>query len=131
MKIDDKIKHEIMRYESMLHHPNDFTMAAVSCLLDESFSETGQSGKVWNKAQIINHFYALQPDYAENNNIVMLDWRFKRVSDEIILLIYTMRKTNLSTKSSTYSLRSSLWKKQSGRWVMVFHQGTPDRSCQH
>ena len=125
MKIDDKLKSEIINYEVMLQNLNDFSIAELSCLLDDDFSEIGQSGIVWNKEQVMNHFDNLKSGCENNNEIVMLDEQFKLISEEIILLTYKTKKTNLSTKFATYSLRSSLWKKQNDRWVMLFHQGTP------
>jgi hypothetical protein len=92
--------------------------AVVSSMLADGFQEFGSSGQVYSKDQVIA---ALQSESALQ--ITIENFRAKLLTDEVALITYRARKNN-HEKSTTESLRSSIWIFQSGEWRMIFHQGT-------
>lgn len=50
---------------------------------------------------------------------------FITVDKSVVLITYTFKQTDTSSNFTRSSRRSSLWKKQRERWVMLFHQGAP------
>ena len=52
------------------------------------------------------------------------DFVLRPLADDVVLLTY--RSFRLAEgKEDDHTLRSSIWKFISGRWQMIFHQGTP------
>jgi hypothetical protein len=83
-------------------------------LLHEAFREFGASGRVWDRAQIVDSLAADPgdtPAEPEDLQAVML-------TDDVILLTYRARRPDRT------SLRSSLWVRGEAGWKLLFHQGT-------
>jgi len=87
-------------------------------LLSPAFCEFGTSGNVWKHADIIKT--ANNPD---NRNIVATNFNLKLLGDDVALLTYKADIT-YSDGTRVYSLRSSIWKRNSVSWQLEFHQGT-------
>ena len=86
---------------------------AVVELLHDDFREFGASGRVWDRASIVD---ALASDpgpgaVADDVNAVPL-------GDDAVLVTYVARNPQ------RVSLRSSVWVRSGGRWRILFHQGT-------
>jgi hypothetical protein len=91
----------------------------VASLLTEDFREFGSSGKAWSRDEIL---YLLETEqYAAP---VMEDFQCRELSDGVALVTYRTVRRDSSTGKCSEALRSSLWVYESGRWRMVFHQGT-------
>ncbi len=88
----------------------------VAALLADDFVEFGSSGRVYDKAMIIE-LLARDQDNAPPPTVNDLVVRF--LTPEVALVTYRA----VATKRET--LRSSLWLLSRGRWRMTFHQGTP------
>lgn len=86
-----------------------------SALIAEDFVEFGSSGKIWSKAEIVAAISAWDP--VER---IVEDFRVRDLSPSVCLVTY---KSSSSGKPG-YTLRSSVWRNESGRWRIVFHQGT-------
>jgi hypothetical protein len=94
---------------------------AVGYLLADEFIEFGNSGRVYDKRQIIEALQQETPD--PTTRISLVDFVARRLASEVILVTYqTIRPDRPES-----CLRSSIWKLIEGRWQMVFHQGTPSR----
>ncbi len=83
--------------------------------LSDEFVEIGRSGRVYDKAQILEAVGA-EPDGVA---IEASDFVFRRIAEGVVLVTYATRSHNGS------ALRSSIWRKAGERWQLVFHQGTP------
>jgi len=95
---------------------------AVSNLLADSFVEFGRSGRVYEKEEVVRRLAAESIEPPETHTA--RDFVPRPLADDIVLLTY--RSFRLAEgKEDRHTLRSSLWKFISGRWQMVFHQGTP------
>ena len=125
MCITNQTMREILNYEKMLQTPKNFSIEDLSMLIDENFYEVGQSGKSWNKEQIIEYFNQQISNTKNPCVVTMEDEKFVTVDKSIVLITYIFKQTDASSNFSSSSRRSSLWKKQGEKWVMLFHQGTP------
>jgi len=54
---------------------------------------------------------------ARTNDAVVDDFEIELLATEVVLATYRMPPPHAS-------LRSSIWVRRNGRWVMRFHQGT-------
>ncbi len=83
-------------------------------LLDPEFREFGASGRVWDRASILDMMAG-----DDGAPPVMDDIAATRLSDDVILLTYRTREPGRT------ALRSSVWRRSvGGPWRIVFHQGT-------
>ena len=83
-------------------------------LLDNEFSEIGQSGRLYGKAEMLE---ALRAFPGFNGPRSIQDLEAKALSGDVVLLIYRVLETG--------TRRSSIWRRADGQWRLVFHQGTP------
>ena len=82
-------------------------------LIADDFMEFGAAGEIYNKQDIL----ASLP-YENIRKFNIHDFDIKELSENIILALYKLEEERGS------SLRSSIWKRASNGWHMVFHQGT-------
>ena len=112
--------------ETSLHRPEVRTSALhVAELLTDEFVEFGKSGRVYDRQVTID---ALAGESVSGASIVpqVTDFSVVALSNEVVLVRYRSVRTTVSDARRRFeTLRSSIWKLDSGRWQMVFHQGTP------
>ena len=87
-------------------------------LLADDFYEIGESGKQYNKQDILNDL--LKQTEAK---FTIQNFNAVEISPGIILATYQAEKEIAGNKTS--SLRSSFWQNRNGKWQITFHQGTP------
>jgi hypothetical protein len=95
----------------------------VGRLLADDFIEVGSSGYAYDKQQIIEALRQEKPDPAER--ISMAEFAARRLAPGIFLVTYRTIRDRGPDEPGRSRLRSSIWKLIDGRWLMVFHQGTP------
>ena len=87
-------------------------------LIADEFVEFGSSGRVWDKASV------LEVVPAESGLAFSLqDFAATELAPDLVHT--TFRLSIRDPNSERHSLRSSLWIRRSGRWQILFHQGTP------
>jgi hypothetical protein len=86
---------------------------AIGELLSEDFREFGASGRVWDRATILETLSA-EPPYP----ITSENFECQRLSSDLALLTY------IAANPARKTLRSSLWRLEGDRWRVLFHQGT-------
>ena len=86
--------------------------ARVLSLLHPEFTEYGASGCVWDRTSIADATDSATVDIA------MSDVEAKRLGVDAVLLTYR------SDAEGHHALRSSTWVRESGTWLLLFHQGT-------
>lgn len=98
----------------------------VADLLADEFVEFGKSGRVYNKQVTVD---ALANESSLGSMIVpkVTDFSITSLSSNVVLVTYRSVRALPDGIRSSETLRSSIWKLASGRWQMVFHQGTPVR----
>lgn len=87
---------------------------AVSILLSEGFREFGSSGREWSREAILD-LLAAETDFTAPE---VRDFAICPISPDAALVTYR------TERPEACSLRSSLWIQESGRWRILFHQGT-------
>jgi len=94
----------------------------LNLLLADDFIEFGSSGLIYDKKEILDRL----PKNSQTSPVEFLvsDFAVKELSENLILATFKTDKI-LSDKSHLISLRSSIWRKTSDGWQMIFHQGTP------
>lgn len=90
----------------------------VSSLLTDDFVEFGSSGRVWTRDSILE---LLATETYEVPAVEDLACRL--LGEDIALATYRSVRMK-TTGERAVTLRSSLWKRESGSWKMCFHQGT-------
>ncbi|MGM0867377.1 MAG: DUF4440 domain-containing protein [Bacillota bacterium] len=90
-------------------------------LLADDFLEIGSSGNSYDKNTQLN---AVKGNEMKNSlKFTVSDFNIKLLASDVLLATYQTFRHN----DSNYTLRSSLWKKNEGRWQMIYHQGTPTK----
>jgi glyoxylase I family protein len=89
-------------------------------MLAEDFLEFGSSGRVWTRngiIELLSQETAFDPPAIE-------DFRCAFLTGDVTLVTYRTVRTDPESGELLVSLRSSIWKNESGAWRMRFHQGT-------
>jgi hypothetical protein len=93
---------------------------ALGALLAEDFLEFGSSGRVWDRQVILEDV----PDEAPFR-WSMEDFAVRLLAPGVALTTYRLSVGSVEGTDVRTTLRSSVWVQRGGRWVMIFHQGTP------
>lgn len=91
-------------------------------LLHPDFVEVGASGRRWTRSEMIDALVATSLDPsrgASAHDVTVSDMTSRALNDDTVLVTYTSRR------GTAVAHRSSVWIHHRGRWVVVFHQGTP------
>jgi len=88
-------------------------------LLAEDFEEIDNHGQIHTKSDVIDWLKRKDP----NLPWVFENFRVKALSDDMVLAVYSLQKTQQSINSAG-SIRTSVWHRQGKHWKMVFHQAT-------
>lgn len=121
VKADEKISAHLMRCERALLDPAvRRDRAQVEALLAEDFQEVGSSGRVWDRQTIVELLAAenCTPPTAEEMHYI-------QITADVALITYRAVRIDSNTGTRKETLRSSLWIKESDKWRVRFHQGTP------
>jgi hypothetical protein len=93
-------------------------------LLEPGFFEYGGSGRVYDRAGIVEALVAAArtPSTAE----LSAD-RFDAhpLGPDVVLLTFRTTRRDAPGAAPVHALRSSIWRRTEGRWRLVFHQATP------
>ena len=90
-------------------------------LLHPSFEEYGRSGFVFSRNDIFAEF----SDISDYQEVVAMDFNLHEIGADAALLTYTSAHMSEAGELHRFTLRSSLWVRESGVWRLRFHQGTP------
>jgi len=92
----------------------------LGALLHESFTEIGASGRTYTRADILKNLPNAPPAQR-----TLSDFQARQLSPDIALATYTTVRTDPTTNQSHRTRRSSIWRRESNTWQLIFHQGTP------
>jgi hypothetical protein len=84
----------------------------LEALLAVGFVEFGASGKVYNRATVIDRL--IRDDGRSDNNLRSTHYALTSVSDDAVLLTYESESTQ-KDGTKRHVLRSSIWKRN-GHW---------------
>ena len=120
----DELKQEIRKLETELLRPDvRSNTGKVAELLADDFFEIGESGKRYTKKDVLEALKNEAEMKFTIDNFAVVPF-----GPDVVLATYHVRKSMQETGSESRSRRSSLWKRSDGRWQMVFHQGTAQRT---
>jgi hypothetical protein len=97
--------------------------ARLGALLHNEFMEFGRSGRVWARQAVLDEFKAagaMAPGHTIHAEAFALAVR----SGDLALFTYRSAHRLVTGALGRWTLRSSLWQRVQGQWVMRFHQGT-------
>ena len=125
MDADFSLKAHLRQLEELLTKPEiRKSPADLARLLADDFREFGGSGRIFDKQQIIA---ALQDQ--KQCELSLHDFRAVHLAPEVVLVTYRGTAQFAGSATAMYSLRSSIWRRQNGKWEVVFHQGTPTKAA--
>jgi hypothetical protein len=81
--------------------------------LHPEYTEFGASGRIWDRTSIAEVTSGI------DEPITATDMAGRWVGPDAVLLTYR------SHTSGRQALRSSIWRRDQGEWLLLFHQGTP------
>jgi hypothetical protein len=90
--------------------------ASVQALLTQEFREFGSSGRVFDRDAILQ---ALAAEQLPAGPVAAISqFEVTLVAPDVALVTY------MAVAAARRTLRSSLWVRREGRWLLLFHQGT-------
>ena len=121
MNQPDILKGKILHLEEKLLTPQTRSSPEeLGRLLADDFIEFGSSGRVYNKQQIID---ALAGE--SGSMITLADFQVRPLASKVVMATYRTTDRSSPNLPTRRALRLSIWRFESSRWQMVFHQGTP------
>ena len=106
--------------EKLLHSDIRKNSKILNELLSDDFEEIGSIGKTSSREEVINWLVTKE----KNIKWSLSEFRVRELAPNLVLAIYRAHKNEHQNSSSKGSIRSSIWKLCSGKWKMIFHQGT-------
>ena len=86
-------------------------------ILSPAFFEFGRSGRIYKREEIIDI-----PFQEINAKLPLKDFQIRFINVDVVLITYI---SEVQYDELEIGNRSSLWSKNSGKWQLQFHQGTP------
>lgn len=106
--------------ETLLHTDVRSNPAILSELLAEELEEIGVTGNITSREAVVDWLTNKEKDIKWS----LSDFQIKQLTPDIVIAMYKAQKIQLNEKSSSCSMRSSIWQLFGEQWKMVFHQGT-------
>jgi len=111
--------------ESLLVSEIRHDLQQVEPLIADDFIELGSSGRIFNKASILEELQ----DEPYRETPILSDFSLRELAPDVVLVTYKTTRSAKSPEKASAAIRSSIWIKREGRWQVTFHQGTrlPDQ----
>ena len=117
--------HEVVQLELLLlRSPTRSDPAFLDRVLDDGMIEFGKSGRQYDKHSIMAALAKAPASVPPADFLDMTDVKTMQLSRNVVLLTYRLVAKPGAPDSATPSLRCSVWKRNSGAWRLIFHQGT-------
>lgn len=84
-------------------------------LLADDFQEIGSSGRLFDKQDVLDRLPSEKPP-----KMILSNFSGRELAKDVALTTYSVHHQD----KEKYTLRSSIWKKDTSGWRMTFHQGT-------
>ena len=107
---------ELKKLECEFHYPaGDKTRTDFEVLMDADFWEVGASGRVYNKAFVLE---CLEKRSRESIVVETKNFNCYEIAPECYHLTYVQIENGRTTR------RSAIWRCLNGAWKNLYHQGT-------
>jgi hypothetical protein len=116
MPSKDLVARQLQELEESLLDPCVRKSERVSQLLAEDFVEFGSSGRVFTREQVVEALRTEPPV-----RITAAEFAVRSLGPDTALVTYLACRQG---EPPVHTRRSSLWRRRSGQWQMVFHEGT-------
>lgn len=114
------------REESHLRHESRSRPQFMADLLGSEFMEFGSSGRVLDRAAVIDAAAGQAPFQFRIEAFTA-----RPLASEVALTRYRLVAWSESETHVRVTLRSSIWVRRAERWQLVFHQGTVAAGAVH
>ena len=94
------------------------TRAALTAMMDDGFWEIGASGRVYDRAYVIDTMLERYASGPEPHEWPCSDFAIRALGADVFHLSYILHEPDRHTR------RSTLWRRAEGEWKIMFHQGT-------
>lgn len=112
------VQDELSAREPIFHRPeHGTTRADFELMTDAEFWEVGASGRLYSRAHVLD---ILEERHAKaiEENWETRDFFCQEIATDTYLLTYTL------LQGPRTSRRATLWRRTSGGWKILYHQGT-------
>ena len=117
----DDVLAELRSREPIFHRPEHGTdRAAFEAMMAPDYWEVGASGRIYDRAAVLAELdrrYA-DPGYDPMEGLEVRVFSCRATGEGTWLATYHLRQGERETR------RVSVWQRQDGRWVLIYHQGT-------
>lgn len=117
-----EILQELRSREPIFHHPELGTSRSdFENMTEPDFFEVGASGRRYSRDHLLDVLedrHQLASHLALEDTWEAIDFACRELGADTYLLTYTLLQGRRKTR------RASLWRRRSGEWKIVFHQGT-------
>ena len=109
---------ELRRREPIFHRPEfGTTRAELETMVDGDFWEVGASGRRYTRKHTLE-VLEKRTGTLDEELWETTDFRCQELAADLYLLTYTLRQGERITR------RSTIWRRSTEGWKVVFHQGT-------
>ena len=109
---------ELRRREPIFHRPEfGTTRAELEMMVDGDFWEVGASGRRYTRKHTLE-VLEKRTGTPDEELWETTDFRCQELAADLYLLTYTLRQGERITR------RSTIWRRSTEGWKVVFHQGT-------
>jgi hypothetical protein len=105
----------LLQEELLLNEAVRHSIEKLDELLADDFMEFGSSGRIFDKEHILERL-----PKESDPQMTLSNFDARVLAPDVVQTIYLVERK----KDMKYSLRSSIWKRNAGKWQMTFHQGT-------
>ena len=120
MQRDANLEQELRDLEeSHLRFDVRSSAESMGALLADEFVEFGSSGRILNRTAVLASM-----SFNAACQFRIDSFAVRALAPGIALTTYRLSAWTDSGKQSRVTLRSSVWVHRTGRWLLVFHQGT-------
>ena len=119
--MEENLEKIIFSLESEFQKPEVWkSIEKLGELISDDFYEITSLGLVTSKKDCLVNL-----PVAPEIKFVMTGFRINVLCLGMVQTLFKTEKTVVKTGKVSYSMRSSIWKNENGKWRMIFHQGTP------
>ncbi len=112
---------ELKAREPIFHHPEKMgkTEEDIIAQMCDEFWEVGASGSIYTKQDVIETLIDRYNDPNYQDIYEASNFKITQIAPDNFLLTYMLVQNKIR-----YTRRSTIWRKVSGQWKILYHQGT-------
>ncbi|WP_048908481.1 DUF4440 domain-containing protein [Shewanella piezotolerans] len=98
------------------------SQAELARLISDDFMEFAASGCSFGKSEVLSRLPDERAPHIETSH-----FEVRELTEGVCQIFYRAKLKKADENITSFSIRSSIWRKHKEAWQMVFHQGTPCR----